>query len=180
MAYFCYTEKNRGIPAVPHMKEECAMTIRPQTLWRVPVFCAAASAVSFYLTVYLGRFFCVVETTGADGTPVLSGDPLRSALLNGALFVLVLLAGGLLVFRSMTRLRRHLRRNRFGAVPDPAAGAGSAPSPPVSGSADPELDRCPHLRPVPPHRKSSRLGSGGVSGAVSLCSLRKTVPIRII
>ena len=29
--------------------------------------------------------------------------PLRSALLNGALFVLVLLAGGLLVFRSMTR-----------------------------------------------------------------------------
>ena len=73
------------------------MTIRPQTLWRVPVFCAVASAVSFYLTVYLGRFFIVVETPGPDGTPVLS------ALLNGALFVLVLLAGGLLVFRSMTR-----------------------------------------------------------------------------
>lgn len=79
------------------------MTIRPQTLWRVPVFCAVASAVTFYLTVYLGRFFCVVETPGPDGTPVLSADPLRSALLNGALFVLVLLAGGLLVFRSMTR-----------------------------------------------------------------------------
>ena len=29
------------------------MTIRPQTLWRVPVFCAVASAVTFYLTVYL-------------------------------------------------------------------------------------------------------------------------------
>ena len=71
------------------------MTIRPQTLWRVPVFCAVASAVSFYLTVYLGRFFIVVETPGPDGTPVLSADPLRSALLNGALFVLV--------FRSMTR-----------------------------------------------------------------------------
>lgn len=70
------------------------MTIRPQTLWRVPVFCAVASAVSFYLTVYLGRFFIVVETPGPDGTPVLSADPLRSALLNGALFVLVLLAGG--------------------------------------------------------------------------------------
>lgn len=79
------------------------MTIRPQTLWRVPVFCAAASAVTFYLTVYLGRFFCVVETTGADGNTVISAAPLRSALLNGALFVLVLLAGGLLVFRSMTR-----------------------------------------------------------------------------
>ena len=79
------------------------MTIRPQTLWRVPVFCAVASAVSFFLTVYLGRFFFVVETTGADGVPVISADPLRSALFNGVLFVLVLLAGGLLVFRSMTR-----------------------------------------------------------------------------
>lgn len=79
------------------------MTIRPQTLWRVPVFCAAASAVTFYLTVYLGRFFFVVETTGADGVPVISADPLRSALFNGVLFVLVLLAGGLLAFRSMTR-----------------------------------------------------------------------------
>lgn len=79
------------------------MTIRPQTLWRVPVFCAAASAVTFYLTVHLGRFFFVVETTGADGVPVISADPLRSALFNGVLFVLVLLAGGLLAFRSMTR-----------------------------------------------------------------------------
>ena len=79
------------------------MTIRSQTLWRVPVFCAAASAVTFYLTVYLGRFFFVVETTGADGVPVISADPLRSALFNGVLFVLVLLAGGLLAFRSMTR-----------------------------------------------------------------------------
>ena len=79
------------------------MTMRPQTLWRVPVFCAAASAVSFYLTVYLGRFFFVVETTGADGSTVISADPLRSALFNGVLFVLVLLAGGLLAFRSMTR-----------------------------------------------------------------------------
>lgn len=79
------------------------MTIRPQTLWRVPVFCAVASAVSFFLTVYLGRFFFVVETTGADGVPVISADPLRSALFNGAVFVLVLLAGGLLAFRSMTR-----------------------------------------------------------------------------
>lgn len=79
------------------------MTIRPQTLWRVPVFCAVASAVSFFLTVYLGRFFFVVETTGADGNTVISADPLRSALFNGAVFVLVLLAGGLLAFRSMTR-----------------------------------------------------------------------------
>lgn len=79
------------------------MTIRPQTLWRVPVFCAVASIVSFYLTIYLGRFFIVVETLGTDGVPVISADPLRSALFNGAVFVLVLLAGGLLAFRSMTR-----------------------------------------------------------------------------
>ena len=79
------------------------MTIRLQTLWRVPVFCAAAGAVTFHLTVYLGRFFVIVETPGADGVPVFSADPLRSALLSDALFVLVLLVGGLWAFRSMTR-----------------------------------------------------------------------------
>lgn len=79
------------------------MRIRPNTLWRVPVFCAAAGAAVFYLTVYLGRFFVIVETTGADGAAVVSADPLRSAIWNGALFVLVLLAGGLWAFRSMTR-----------------------------------------------------------------------------
>ena len=79
------------------------MRIRPNTLWRVPVFCAAAGAAVFYLTVYLGRLFIIAETTGADGTSVVSADPLRSALWNGALFVLVLLAGGLWAFRSMTR-----------------------------------------------------------------------------
>ena len=146
------------------------MTIRPQTLWRVPVFCAVASAVSFFLTVYLGRFFFVVETTGADGVPVISADPLRSALFNGVLFVLVLLAGGLLAFRSMTR--------REIAV-SAAIGAGSAFSPPGPGGPDPELDRCAHLRPVPPHRASSRLGSGGVFFAVPLRPLWKTVRIRI-
>ena len=77
--------------------------IRPNTLWRVPVFCAAAGAAVFYLTVYLGRFFVIVETTGADGTTTVSADPLRSAILNGVFFILVLLAGTLWAFRSMTR-----------------------------------------------------------------------------
>ncbi len=79
------------------------MKVRIQTLWRVPVYCLIASWLSFYVTVYLGRFFFVVETVGEDGGVVGSIDPVRSALFNGALFLIVLLLGGLWAFRSMTR-----------------------------------------------------------------------------
>ena len=79
------------------------MNIRLKTLWRVPVFCTAASWISFYLTVYLGGFFFVVKTTGIDGVTEVSADPIRSAIFNGALFLGILLLGGLWAFRSMTK-----------------------------------------------------------------------------
>ena len=79
------------------------MKLRIQTLWKVPVYCAISSWVSFYLTVYIGGFFFTVQTLGADGVTQVSADPIRSAIFNGGLFLLVLLIGGLWAFRSMTK-----------------------------------------------------------------------------
>lgn len=79
------------------------MKLRIQTLWKVPVFCFVASWISFYVTVYLGRFFFVVQEMDADGVIQVSADPVRSAIFNGVLFLLVLLAGGLWAFRNMTK-----------------------------------------------------------------------------
>ena len=79
------------------------MKVRKQTLWRVPVYCLIASWLSFYVTVYLGRFFFVVTTVGEDGVVVGSIDQVRSGIFNGVLFLIVLLLGGLWAFRSMTR-----------------------------------------------------------------------------
>ncbi len=79
------------------------MNIRTNMLWRVPVYCAAASWAAFYLTVFLGRFFFMVITIGEDGGSQLSVDPVRSAVFNGVLFAAVLLIGGLWAFRSMTK-----------------------------------------------------------------------------
>ena len=80
------------------------MRIRVSSLWRVPVFCAVASYLTFLVTVYLGGPFFAVETAGPDGGVILSADPVRSGLFNGALFVIVLQLGGLWAFRSMTKL----------------------------------------------------------------------------
>ena len=79
------------------------MKVRVKMLWKVPVFCAAASWISFYLTVYLGGFFFTVKTVGADGITQVSMGPLRSAIFNAVLFLLVLFVGGLWAFRSMTK-----------------------------------------------------------------------------
>ena len=73
------------------------------TLWRVPLYCAVAGWVGYYISVYLGGFFFTVQTMGADGIIQLSADPVRSAVFHGVLFLATLLIGGLLVFRSMTR-----------------------------------------------------------------------------
>ena len=78
------------------------MNIRLNTLWRVPVFCLAAGWLTFYITIYMGWFY-VVKTTGPDGVVDVSIDPIRSTFLDAALFVLVLLIGGLWLFRSMTK-----------------------------------------------------------------------------
>ena len=79
------------------------MKLRFNTLWRVPVFCIVFSWISYYLTVYIGGFFFTVKPVGADGITQLSADPLRSAIFNGFLFLIVLLLGGLWAFRSMTK-----------------------------------------------------------------------------
>ena len=79
------------------------MKVRIQTLWKVPVYCAVASWISFYLTVYLGGFFFTVKTVGADGVIQVSVDPIRSIVFNAALFLIVLLVGGLWAFRSMSK-----------------------------------------------------------------------------
>ena len=79
------------------------MKVRIQMLWKVPVYCAVASWISFYLTVYLGGFFFTVKTVGADGVTQVSADPIRSAIFNALLFLVVLLVGGLWAFRSMSK-----------------------------------------------------------------------------
>ena len=79
------------------------MNVRIRTLWKVPVYCVVASWISFYLTVYLGGFFFTVKTVGADGVTQVSADPIRSAIFNMALFLIVLLIGGLWAFRSMSK-----------------------------------------------------------------------------
>ena len=79
------------------------MHIRLHTLWRVPVYCLISSYVSFYVTAYLGSAFFVVQTVGADGVTNVSADPVRSAIFDAALFLIVLALGGLWAFRTMTR-----------------------------------------------------------------------------
>ena len=79
------------------------MKLQVKTLWKVPIYCAVASWISFYVTVYFGQFFFVVKETGADGVIQCSADPVRSAIFNGVLFLLILLTGGLWVFRNMTK-----------------------------------------------------------------------------
>ena len=79
------------------------MKLQAKRLWKVPAYCAVASWISFYATVYLGRFFFVVQEMGANGVIQVSADPIRAVIFNGVLFLVVLFAGGLWVFRNMTK-----------------------------------------------------------------------------
>ena len=79
------------------------MKMQAKKLWKVPVYCAVSSWVSFYATVYLGRFFFVAHEMGSDGVINVSADPIRSAIFNGVLFFVVLFVGGLWAFRNMTK-----------------------------------------------------------------------------
>lgn len=78
------------------------MKIRPCVLWKVPLYCLVASFVSFYITVSMG-FFYLVKNVGADGVTEVSVDPVRSAIFNIFLFVLVLLIGGLRFKKPMSK-----------------------------------------------------------------------------
>ena len=79
------------------------MKIQAKNLWKIPVYCAVASWISFYITAYLGQFFFVVKEIGTDGVIDVSADPVRSAIFNGVLFLLILLTGGFWAFRNMSK-----------------------------------------------------------------------------
>jgi len=79
------------------------VNIRPNVLWKVPIFCMAASWFTFNITAHMGGHFFTVVTVGSDGIPVYSADPVRSAVFRGILFLAVLFIGGLWAFRAMTR-----------------------------------------------------------------------------
>lgn len=74
-----------------------------RSVWKVPVYCAAAGCVSFYLLAHLGRFLYVVQTVGEDGSVYGAVDPVRSAIVTVVLFLAVILLGGLWFFRSITK-----------------------------------------------------------------------------
>lgn len=78
------------------------MKVRWNTLWKVPVFCALASVVTFFLTIYSGYLYVVIEIT-EDGSKSGSIDPVRSTIFTIVMVLIVLLLGGLWAFRSMTK-----------------------------------------------------------------------------
>ncbi len=70
-----------------------------KTWWKVPLYCIAASWVCFQLTVHVfGRW---ALATLPDGT--ITADRTRELILHAALFAAVVLIGGLLFFRKMSR-----------------------------------------------------------------------------
>ncbi len=77
--------------------------VRPCTLWKVPVYCMAAGLVTFFLTLHFGALFFARQELAADGSATIGLDPIRAAIFHAVLFLLVLLLGGFLVCRSMTK-----------------------------------------------------------------------------
>lgn len=67
--------------------------------WKVPLYCTAASFLCFVLTVRIFGQFTL--TTLPDGT--ITVDNTRWMILSSLLFLAVIVAGGILVFRKMTR-----------------------------------------------------------------------------
>ena len=80
------------------------MKMRRCTLWRVPVYCVIASILSYYLTFVLSFLYIDTDVSvNAEGAIETMINPVRSAVLEGALFLAVLMVGGFCVFRSMTK-----------------------------------------------------------------------------
>ena len=67
--------------------------------WKVPAYCMIASWIGFDLEVRLLARFAIVKLP--DGT--VTSDSLRSMIVSGGLFAAIVLIGGLLFFRKMTR-----------------------------------------------------------------------------
>lgn len=67
--------------------------------WKVPLYCMAASWICFQLEIrWLGQWALV---TLPDGT--ITSDTARWMILSAGLFLAVVLVGGLLFFRKMSR-----------------------------------------------------------------------------
>lgn len=62
-----YDEKREKCEFDKQKKGWILMKMQAKNLWKVPVYCAVSSWISFYATVYLGRFFFVVQEMGAEG-----------------------------------------------------------------------------------------------------------------
>ena len=67
--------------------------------WQIPLYSLAASFLSFHLKIRLGVRFAA--DTLPDGS--VSINDTRWAILSGCVFLVLLLLGGLLFFRRMTR-----------------------------------------------------------------------------
>lgn len=67
--------------------------------WKLPLYCLAAGWVSYQIQVRLGPILAVTRLP--DGTVTI--DSVRWMVLSAALFLAVLLAGGLGICRRMTR-----------------------------------------------------------------------------
>lgn len=69
------------------------------TWWKVPLYCIIASWICFQLEIHLlGRWALV---TLPDGS--ISADNTRWLIMSACLFVLVVVIGGLCIFRKMSR-----------------------------------------------------------------------------
>ena len=80
------------------------MKMRRCTLWRVPVYCVIASILSYYLTIALSFLYIDTDVSvDAEGAIETMINPVRSAVLEGALFLAVLMVGGFCFFQSMTK-----------------------------------------------------------------------------
>lgn len=75
------------------------MKIRKEVLWKVPLFCIIAGAISFHAMLFLSGRFTVV--TLPDGSITL--DNTRTLMIYGAIFIVTLIAGGMVFLRGMTR-----------------------------------------------------------------------------
>ena len=76
------------------------MTVRKNTLWKVPIFCIITGFISFYLSVFLMSKFAIAILS--DGSVTI--DDTRSFIIQGIIFLLVLVIGGFLVFRNMSKI----------------------------------------------------------------------------
>ena len=80
------------------------MKMRRCTLWRVPVYCVIASILSYYMTIALSFLYIDTDVSvDAEGAIETMINPVRSATMDGTIFLAVLLVGGFWFFRSMTR-----------------------------------------------------------------------------